>query len=112
LCISIDTDGSYTSLDTSNLIDRPGDNTGTIGTVETEDPLCKGAGRAAMCLALEMLHESDRQAFIHLFTHAGYKVGREMVASKILRERTPFVEQADGLLHGYAVFEPQTVRDN
>lgn len=105
LFLSLDTDGTYAGLNTHKHTEKPGLNTATVGNIETEDPYCKGAGRAALCLAFEMLHTSGRPTFAHLFTPAGYKVCRELIAAGILDVETPITQRDNGLFQGYAVYK-------
>lgn len=106
LFLSLDTNGTYASLNKHAVADVPRLNTATVGHIETEDPYCKGAGRAALCLAFEMLHMSGRPTFAHLFTPAGHKVGKELIEAGILEVQTPITQQHNGLFQGYAVYKP------
>lgn len=106
LFLSIDTTGVYSRLNTHVPSYNPGPNTATVGNIGTEDPYCKGAGRAALCLAFEMLHLSGRRTFAHLFTSAGHVVGRELIAAGILEEVTPITQRKNGLYQGYAIYTP------
>lgn len=106
LFLSLDTNGTYAGLNTHATADAPRLNTATVGNIETEDPYCKGAGRAALCLAFEMLHMSGRPTFAHLFTPAGHKVGKELIEAGILEVETPITQRRNGLYQGYAVYRP------